>query len=83
MGVIKKDPMGQYIYSDEEFEAYSWCIKNGIRISPMAKDETNWFIEITINNKTNRSPETYKKMVIWEKLFEYYLYYYGKYKNKL
>ncbi len=74
--------MGQYIYSDEEFEAYSWCIKNGIRISPMAKDETNWFIEITINNKTNRSPETYKKMVIWEKLFEYYLYYYGKYKNK-
>jgi len=83
LGVIKKDPMGQYIYSDEEFEAYSWCIKNGIRISPMAKDETNWFIEITINNKTNRSPETYKKMVIWEKLFEYYLYYYGKYKNKL
>ena len=82
MGVVKKDPMGQYIYSDEEFEAYSWCIKNGIRISPMAKDETNWFIEITINNKTNRSPETYKKMVIWEKLFEYYLYYYGKYKNK-
>lgn len=74
--------MGQYIYSDEEFEAYSWCIKNGIRISPIAKDETNWFIEITINNKTNRSPETYKKMVIWEKLFEYYLYYYGKYKNK-
>ena len=82
MGVVKKDPMGQYIYSDEEFEAYSWCIKNGIRISPIAKDETNWFIEITINNKTNRSPETYKKMVIWEKLFEYYLYYYGKYKNK-
>ena len=82
MGVVKKDPMGQYIYSDEELEAYSWCIKNGIRISPIAKDETNWFIEITINNKTNRSPETYKKMVIWEKLFEYYLYYYGKYKNK-
>ena len=74
--------MGQYIYSDEELEAYGWCIKNGIRISPIAKDETNWFIEITINNKTNRSPETYKKMVIWEKLFEYYLYYYGKYKNK-
>ena len=74
--------MGQYIYSDEEFEAYSWCIKNGIRISPIAKDETNWFIEITINNKTNRSPETYKKVVVWEKLFEYYLYYYGKYKNK-
>ena len=82
MGIVKKDPMGQYIYSDEELEAYSWCIKNGIRISPIAKDETNWFIEITINNKTNRSPETYKKMVIWEKLFEYYLYYYGKYKNK-
>jgi len=82
LGVIKKDPMGQYIYSDEEFEAYSWCIKNSIRISPIAKDETNWFIEITINNKTNRSPETYKKVVIWEKLFEYYLYYYGKYKNK-
>jgi len=82
LGIVKKDPMGQYIYSDEELEAYSWCIKNGIRISPIAKDETNWFIEITINNKTNRSPETYKKMVIWEKLFEYYIYYYGKYKNK-
>ena len=74
--------MGQYVQTDEELEAYSWCIKNGIHISPLAKDETNWFIEITINNKTNRSPETYKKVVIWEKLFEYYLYYYEKYKNK-
>ena len=74
--------MGQYVQTDEELEAYSWCVKNGIHISPLARDETNWFIEITINNKTNRSPETYKKVVIWEKLFEYYLYYYEKYKNK-
>ena len=70
--------MGSYNYSKEEFTAYEWCIKNGIRISPMAKDNISWWVEISIGKKTHRSPECFTKDIIWQKVFEFYTYYYNK-----
>ena len=55
----KKDVMGYYMPSDKDREAYGWCINNGIYISPFANGEGAWYIDIKINNKTNRSPLTY------------------------
>ena len=52
----KKDVMGQYMPTMQEMEAYRWCINNGIYISPFANGEGAWYIDININNKTNRSP---------------------------
>ena len=74
--------MGEYKYSKQEYEAYLWCIKNGIYISPMARDNVSWWVEITIRGKTSRSPEYYPKNVIWEKVFEFYTYYYNKKNEK-
>lgn len=71
--------MGFYACSDKENEAYMWCVKNSILISPKAKSTTEWYLEITINGKMNRSPITYKKVEIWKQLFTFYLYYYNKY----
>lgn len=74
--------MGSYIPSSKEQEAYSWCIKNGIFISPKyIGSSTAWNITIDINKKINISPESYKKIDIWKKMFEYYVYYYDKYKK--
>ena len=47
----KKDVMGQYMPSEKDREAYSWCINNGIYISPFANGEGAWYIDIKINNK--------------------------------
>ena len=67
----------------EETEAYRWCINNGIYISPFANGEGAWYVDITINGKTNRSPEVYGKVTIWIKLYEFYKYYYNKYAQKI
>jgi hypothetical protein len=75
----KKDVMGQYMPTVEETEAYRWCINNGIYISPFANGEGAWYIDIKINNKTNRSPLTYGPVSIWIQMFEFYKYYYKKY----
>ena len=75
----KKDVMGQYMPTVEETEAYRWCINNGIYISPFANGEGAWYIDIKINNKTNRSPLVYGPVSIWIQMFEFYKYYYKKY----
>jgi len=70
---------GKYDASEEEKEAYRWCINNGIIIFPELKLEAPWAIEIKIKNKVHRSPEEYYAIDVWEKMYEYYKYYYNKY----
>ncbi len=67
----------------EETEAYRWCINNGIYISPSANGEGAWYIDIKINNKTNRSPLTYGPTSIWIQIYGFYKYYYNKYAQKI
>lgn len=71
--------MGTYETTELDHQAIDWCIKNGIKIAPFAKKPGEWYIDITVNNKTNRSPHIYGKDVVWEKIYEYYRYYYEKY----
>jgi len=76
--------MGRYFPTDKEFDAGYWCVKNNIHISPLKKNYKDplWYIEIIINGKKNRSPEAFGPVIVWQKLYEYALYYYNKYKNK-
>ena len=39
-------------------------------------------IEIKINGKISRSPVEYKANELWQKVYEYYIYYYNKYGTK-
>ena len=79
----KKDVMGYYMPSEKDREAQSWCRNNGIYISPFANGEGAWYIEIKMNNKTNRSPLTYGPVSIWIQMYEFYKYYYNKYAQKI
>ena len=71
--------MGTYETTELDHKAIDWCIRNNIKIAPFAKEPGVWYIYITINGKTTRSPHTYIKGMIWEKIYEYYRYYYEKY----
>jgi len=73
--------MGNYLYSKKEFEAYKWCIENGIYITPKAKSTNQWYLTIEINKKINISPDSYGKMDIWKQMYKYYIYYYDKYEK--
>ncbi len=73
--------MGQYMPTSEEQKAYRWCINNKIFISPFATGNASWYIDIEIGGKINRSPDSYGPTVVWEKLYEYYKYYYNKYEK--
>ncbi len=81
MAKWKKVDMGSYAPTIEDMEAYVWCIRNKIYISPFATGEATWYLDIEINKKTNRSPTAYSKNTIWIKMYEFYKYYYDKYEK--
>ena len=73
--------MGLISYDSYDWDARSWCLNNGITISPLAKSSNSWFIVITNKGKIATSPEHYGKTIIWQKIFTYYKYYYEQYKK--
>ena len=78
--------MPDYIPTDEDLKAMRYCIDNRIcKISPLAKNPGNtnseWYLEVYLNGKWNKSPEAFGPEV-WEVLFNYYKYYYNKYKDE-
>jgi hypothetical protein len=73
--------MGDYRCAKKEFDAFKWCIENGIYIAPKAKSSSSWYITIEINKKINVSPDSYGKVEIWKQMYKYYIYYYEKYRK--
>ena len=70
--------MGSYVANEQELNAYHWCINNGIYIAPKAINEAKWSVVITNKGKTHEDPSHYIKGLIWQKIYEYYKYYYEK-----
>ena len=73
--------MGTTPMNPKLWEAYRWCVRNNIAISPKAKSSTAWYVDIKNKGKTHTSPETYGKTEIWKKIFEYCKFYYDKHRK--
>ena len=80
--------MPSYLQSKEEQEAYVYCVKNNIRISPkgIQNDPDHWKIEIILGpyqrgEKANVSPSTYCRKTIWPEYYKMCKYYYDKYRK--
>ena len=80
---VRKINMGQYQPTAQDFKHMRWCINNEIKISPTAFSTYEWYIDIHIKNRKNRSPQVYTKKNLWEQIFNYYKYYYEKHENKI
>ena len=79
----KKPPERQW--SKDEMKIIGWCLNNNISIgiSPDWKNNTNrWQIDININKKTYTDPHRYDNDVVYNKVNEYYKYYYDKYNKQ-
>ena len=71
-------------WQPEEMKAVGWCLSNNIFISciPNWKEKgINWFIDIKINKNVHRDPNTYEDEEVFNKIYEYYKYYYDKHKK--
>ena len=77
----KQIKMGEPPMDNKLWEAYRWCVRNNIAISPKAYSPTQWYIDIKNKDKTHTSPEMYGKTEIWIKIFEYCKYYYDKHRK--
>jgi len=76
---VRKINMGHFMATSKQREHMRWCINNGIKISPFAKSTYEWYIDVEINGRKNRSPHVHTKKDLWEQIFNYYKYYYKKY----
>tara|TARA_R100001463_G_scaffold50737_1_gene101212 strand:- start:185 stop:457 length:273 start_codon:yes stop_codon:yes gene_type:complete len=72
-------------WSNEEMKIIGWCLnkKIGVAISPDWKEGLNrWQIEINVNSKIHTDPNRYSDDVVYNKVNEYYKYYYDKYNKQ-
>ena len=75
---------GYHPYTDQDMKHIGWCLKKGIKIAVIpnwdgASDE--WRVELNINKKIHLDPKIYKDKEALVKMYEYYKYYYDKYKG--
>ena len=75
-----------YMQTTEEQKAYLYCVKNNIRISPVAVQDIigSWAVGISLpdNHKVvHKSPEICDKHSIMEVMYRYCIYYYNKRKQ--
>tara|TARA_R100001082_G_scaffold107166_1_gene80769 strand:+ start:157 stop:423 length:267 start_codon:yes stop_codon:yes gene_type:complete len=68
-------------WTQDEMKIIGWCLsKNiGVGISPDWKGDMKWQIEISINGKIHTDPNRYDNDNVYDKVNEYYKYYYDKY----
>ena len=88
-GKKKNNLPDNYIANEEEAAAYSWCIKNNIRIGLQAieyvQNPDKWKIAISIGEdykKVNLSPSVYTKDNVWQEYYKACLYYYNKHNKQ-
>ena len=82
MGIGKKVEWKPPLWNKENTDAYKWCINHGVKIYsvPCGKgfnNKTCW-IEVNVNGRTKRSPNTYGPTELWPKVMELYKFYYDK-----
>ena len=72
-------------WTDEDTEAYLWCINHGIKIGPFAAssdyDNYYWWIDVEVNGAKKRSPFKYDCKQVNKKIVALYRFYYDK--NKI
>ena len=76
----KKPP--EKVWTNEEMKIIGWCLNKNIKvaITPNWEEDANkWLIEININNKIHKDPNSYNSQTVYNKVNEYYKYYYDKY----
>ena len=68
---------GSHLYTRADMKRVNWCMNKGIKIAVIPSG-IQWNVELNINDKIHLNPEVYKANEAYEKMYEYYKYYYDK-----
>ena len=71
---------GFLTYTKQDIKHVCWCHKKNIKIA-VIPNGAEWNIEISLNGKIHLDPEKYTGYDALGKMYEYYKYYYDKYRN--
>ena len=68
-------------YTKQDMKHVGWCVDKGIKIAviPNWKTTGEWQIELNIKKNIHLDPAIYTAAKAYEKMYEYYKYYYDKY----
>ncbi len=62
-------------WTDEDTEAYLWCVNHGIKIGPFAAssdyDNYYWWIDVEVNGAKKRSPFKYDGSKLTKRYLNY------------
>ena len=75
---------GPHPYTPEDMKRVGWCMKKGIKIAIIPNWEGSndeWRVELNIKKKIHLDPAIYMADEAYVKMYEYYKYYYDKYRN--
>lgn len=72
---------GEYVPNKQERLATYWCHENKIIVYAEGKKQGPWHVMIKLNGKLHKSPQTYPETEVIKKVFEFYSYYYEKYRQ--
>ena len=72
---------GYHNHTREDMKRVNWCLRKGIKIA-VIPSETEWQVELNINNKVHLDPKVYSGKEATEKMYEYYKYYYDKHNKQ-
>jgi len=72
---------GYHRYSDEDIKRVSWCMDNGIKAA-VIPNGTKWQVELSVNKNIHLDPNIYDAGKAYEKMYEYYKYYYDKHNKQ-
>ena len=68
---------GSHTYTRDDMKRVNLCMRKGIKIA-VIPNGVDWQVELNINDKIHLNPKIYKAKEAYEKMYEYYKYYYDK-----
>ena len=68
---------GYHNHTREDMKIVNWCMNKGIKIA-VIPNGTKWQVELNINDKIHLDSKIYEANEAYEKMYEYYKYYYDK-----
>ena len=75
----------QRAWAESEMKIIGWCLNHNIKIgaSPDWKDDqTRWQIDVSTNGNVHTDPNRYEDEDVYNKVNEYYKYYYDKHNKQ-
>ena len=72
---------GQHNYTRADMKRVNWCLRKGIKVA-VIPNGTKWQVEVDLNKTIHLDSKIYEAKEAYEKMYEYYKYYYDKHNKQ-